>query len=84
MRTAKKRGPGMNSACDTAPGPRATASRKASRLPTPASGQLAGLPADGFDPEKHFSRVIFSGAHGANIMAVANGEVAVARLRQGR
>lgn len=46
--------------------------------PTSASGHLfpkAGLLADGFDPEKHFSRVIFSGSHDANIMAVANGKV---------
>ncbi|MCT9811110.1 phosphonate ABC transporter substrate-binding protein [Acidovorax sp. Be4] len=46
--------------------------------PTSASGHLfpkAGLLADGFDPEKHFSRVIFSGSHDANIMAVANNKV---------
>ncbi len=46
--------------------------------PTSASGHLfpkAGLQADGFDPEKHFSRVIFSGSHDANIMAVANNKV---------
>ena len=46
--------------------------------PTSASGHLfpkAGLLADGFDPDKHFSRVIFSGSHDANIMAVANGKV---------
>ncbi|MEG3062911.1 MAG: phosphonate ABC transporter substrate-binding protein [Comamonas sp.] len=46
--------------------------------PTSTSGHLfpkAGLLADGFDPDKHFSRVIFSGSHDANIMAVANGKV---------
>ncbi len=46
--------------------------------PTSTSGHLfpkAGLLADGFDPEKHFSRVIFSGSHDANIMAVANNKV---------
>lgn len=46
--------------------------------PTSASGHLfpkSGLLADGFEPEKHFSRVIFSGSHDANIMAVANKKV---------
>ena len=46
--------------------------------PTSTSGHLfpkAGLLADGFDPDRHFSRVIFSGSHDANIMAVANGKV---------
>ena len=46
--------------------------------PTSTSGHLfpkAGLLVDGFDPDKHFSRVIFSGSHDANIMAVANGKV---------
>lgn len=46
--------------------------------PTSASGHLfpkAGLMTDGFDPDKHFSRVIFSGSHDANIMAVANNKV---------
>lgn len=46
--------------------------------PSSTSGHLfpkAGLIADGFDPDAHFSRVIFSGSHDANIMAVANGKV---------
>ncbi len=46
--------------------------------PSSTSGHLfpkAGLLKDGFDPEKHFSRVIFSGSHDASIMAVANGKV---------
>ncbi|QTD43893.1 phosphonate ABC transporter substrate-binding protein [Ottowia testudinis] len=46
--------------------------------PSSTSGHLfpkAGLMAEGFDPDKHFSRVIFSGSHDANIMAVVNGKV---------
>ena len=46
--------------------------------PSSASGHLfpkAGLLAEGYDPDLYFSRVIFSGSHDANIMAVANGKV---------
>jgi phosphonate transport system substrate-binding protein len=46
--------------------------------PSSTSGHLfpkAGLMNDGYDPDKHFSRVIFSGSHDASIMAVANGKV---------
>jgi len=46
--------------------------------PSSASGHLfpkAGLMVDGFNPETHFSRVIFSGSHDASIMAVVNGKV---------
>ncbi|MEI2415386.1 phosphonate ABC transporter substrate-binding protein [Orrella sp. JC864] len=46
--------------------------------PSSTSGHLfpkAGLLNEGLDPDKYFSRVIFSGSHDANIMAVANGKV---------
>lgn len=46
--------------------------------PGSTSGHLfpkSGLLAEGFDPEKHFSRVIFSGSHDASILAVANNKV---------
>jgi phosphonate transport system substrate-binding protein len=51
--------------------------------PTSASGHLfpkAGLMAEGFDPDKGFSRVIFSGSHDASIMAVAHGKVDAAAV----
>ncbi|WP_343740880.1 phosphonate ABC transporter substrate-binding protein [Delftia tsuruhatensis] len=51
--------------------------------PTSASGHLfpkAGLMAEGFDADKGFSRVIFSGSHDASIMAVANGKVDAAAV----
>lgn len=46
--------------------------------PSSASGHLfpkAGLMSEGFNPDTHFSRVIFSGSHDASILAVANGKV---------
>lgn len=51
--------------------------------PSSASGHLfpkAGLMAAGFDVEKGFSRVIFSGSHDASIMAVANNKVDAAAV----
>jgi phosphonate transport system substrate-binding protein len=51
--------------------------------PSSASGHLfpkAGLMAEGFDTDKGFSRVIFSGSHDASIMAVANGKVDAASV----
>lgn len=51
--------------------------------PSSASGHLfpkAGLMASGFDVEKGFSRVIFSGSHDASIMAVANNKVDAAAV----
>lgn len=51
--------------------------------PSSASGHLfpkAGLIAAGFDTDKNFSRVIFSGSHDASIMAVANNKVDAAAV----
>lgn len=51
--------------------------------PSSTSGHLfpkAGLLADGFDANKGFSRVIFSGSHDASIMAVAHGKVDAAAV----
>lgn len=51
--------------------------------PTSASGHLfpkAGLLAAGFDADKGFSRVIFSGSHDASIMAVAHHKVDAAAV----
>lgn len=51
--------------------------------PSSASGHLfpkAGLMASGFDVDKGFSRVIFSGSHDASIMAVANNKVDAAAV----
>ncbi len=51
--------------------------------PSSASGHLfpkAGLEKAGYDPEKLFSRVIFSGSHDASILAVANNKVDAAAV----
>lgn len=51
--------------------------------PSSASGHLfpkAGLMASGFDVDKGFSRVIFSGSHDASIMAVATNKVDAAAV----
>lgn len=51
--------------------------------PSSASGHLfpkAGLMGAGFDADKGFSRVIFSGSHDASIMAVANNKVDAAAV----
>ncbi|MEX8195233.1 phosphonate ABC transporter substrate-binding protein [Comamonas guangdongensis] len=51
--------------------------------PSSTSGHLfpkAGLMAMGFDVDKGFSRVIFSGSHDASIMAVANNKVDAAAV----
>lgn len=51
--------------------------------PSSTSGHLfpkAGLMGTGFDVDKGFSRVIFSGSHDASIMAVANGKVDAAAV----
>ena len=51
--------------------------------PSSASGHLfpkAGLIAAGFDTDKGFSRVIFSGSHDASILAVANHKVDAAAV----
>lgn len=51
--------------------------------PSSTSGHLfpkAGLMAAGFDVDKGFSRVIFSGSHDASIMAVANNKVDAAAV----
>ncbi|QNP48420.1 phosphonate ABC transporter substrate-binding protein [Diaphorobacter aerolatus] len=51
--------------------------------PSSASGHLfpkAGLMSEGFDADKGFSRVIFSGSHDASIMAVANNKVDAAAV----
>ncbi|MDO4593126.1 MAG: phosphonate ABC transporter substrate-binding protein [Comamonadaceae bacterium] len=51
--------------------------------PSSASGHLfpkAGLMAAGFDTDKGFGRVIFSGSHDASIMAVANNKVDAAAV----
>ena len=51
--------------------------------PSSTSGHLfpkAGLMAEGFDTDKGFSRVIFSGSHDASIMAVANNKVDAAAV----
>ncbi|XPG70043.1 phosphate/phosphite/phosphonate ABC transporter substrate-binding protein (plasmid) [Variovorax sp. 350MFTsu5.1] len=51
--------------------------------PTSTSGHLfpkAGLLQGGFNPETHFSRVIFSGSHDASILAVANKKVDAAAV----
>ncbi len=51
--------------------------------PTSASGHLfpsAGLQQLGIDPDKYFSRVIFSGSHDASILAVANKKVDAAAV----
>ncbi|MVV51764.1 phosphonate ABC transporter substrate-binding protein [Pseudomonas sp. PB120] len=51
--------------------------------PSSASGHLfpkAGLEQAGFDPQKLFSRVIFSGSHDASILAVANQKVDAAAV----
>ncbi|WP_313301692.1 phosphonate ABC transporter substrate-binding protein [Diaphorobacter sp.] len=51
--------------------------------PSSTSGHLfpkAGLAAEGFDTDKGFSRVIFSGSHDASIMAVANHKVDAAAV----
>lgn len=51
--------------------------------PTSASGHLfpsAGLRKSNIDPNKYFSRVIFSGSHDASILAVANKKVDAAAV----
>ncbi|KJK10041.1 phosphonate ABC transporter substrate-binding protein [Pseudomonas sp. 5] len=51
--------------------------------PSSASGHLfpkAGLEAAGYQPDKLFSRVIFSGSHDASILAVANRKVDAAAV----
>ncbi|MFZ6754642.1 phosphonate ABC transporter substrate-binding protein [Undibacterium sp. Dicai25W] len=51
--------------------------------PTSTSGHLfpaAGLQKNGIDPNKFFSRVIFSGSHDASILAVANKKVDAAAV----
>ena len=51
--------------------------------PTSASGHLfpkAGLLQAGYDPERTFGRVIFSGSHDASILAVANKKVDAAAV----
>lgn len=51
--------------------------------PSSASGHLfpkAGLEKAGYNPDKLFSRVIFSGSHDASILAVANGKVDAAAV----
>jgi phosphonate transport system substrate-binding protein len=51
--------------------------------PTSASGHLfpkAGLLQAGYDPEKFFGRVIYSGSHDASILAVANNKVDAAAV----
>ncbi|MEC5385141.1 phosphonate ABC transporter substrate-binding protein [Uliginosibacterium sp. H3] len=51
--------------------------------PSSASGHLfpkAGLIAAGYDPEKFFSRVMFSGSHDASILSVANKKVEAAAV----
>ncbi len=51
--------------------------------PSSASGHLfpkAGLEKAGYDPEKLFSRVIFSGSHDASLLAVANNKVDAAAV----
>ncbi|AOY02233.1 phosphonate ABC transporter substrate-binding protein [Jeongeupia sp. USM3] len=51
--------------------------------PSSASGHLfpkSGLQQAGFDPDKLFGRVLFSGSHDASILAVANGKVDAAAV----
>lgn len=51
--------------------------------PSSTSGHLfpkAGLLRAGFDPDKHFSRVIFSGGHDASVLAVQYGKVDAAAV----
>lgn len=51
--------------------------------PSSTSGHLfpkAGLLRAGFDPDKHFSRVIFSGGHDASVLAVNFGKVDAAAV----
>lgn len=51
--------------------------------PSSASGHLfpkAGLEKAGYDPEKLFSRVIFSGSHDASLLAVVNNKVDAAAV----
>lgn len=51
--------------------------------PSSASGHLfpkAGLQQAGYDPEKLFSRVVFSGSHDASLLAVANKKVDAAAV----
>lgn len=51
--------------------------------PSSASGNLfptAGLQKQGIEPNKYFSRVIFSGSHDASILAVANKKVDAAAV----
>lgn len=51
--------------------------------PSSTSGHLfpkAGLLRAGFDPDKHFSRVIFSGGHDASVLAVHFGKVEAAAV----
>lgn len=51
--------------------------------PSSTSGHLfpkAGLIRAGFDPDKHFSRVIFSGGHDASVLAVHFGKVEAAAV----
>lgn len=51
--------------------------------PSSASGHLfpkAGLQQAGFDPDKQFGRVLFSGSHDASILAVANKKVDAAAV----
>jgi len=51
--------------------------------PSSASGHLfptAGLQKQGIEPNKYFSRVIFSGSHDASILAVANKKVDAAAV----
>ena len=51
--------------------------------PSSTSGHLfpkAGLIRAGFDPDKHFGRVLFTGSHDANAVAVANKRVDAATI----
>jgi phosphonate transport system substrate-binding protein len=51
--------------------------------PSSTSGHLfpkAGLIKAGFDPDKHFGRVLFTGSHDANAVAVANKRVDAATI----
>jgi len=51
--------------------------------PSSTSGHLfpkAALVKAGFDPDRHFSRVIFSGGHDASALAVNNGKVEAAAV----
>lgn len=51
--------------------------------PSSASGHLfpkAGLLKEGYNPDKHFSRLLFSGSHDASILAVLNKKVDAAAV----